>query len=222
MTNSFFDEKVLKVDYSRLNNMMDKKYVKKSLSVLQSEYNVNENDSLSLTDVKSIFLNLLSKIRPETREDYDDKYKQKGFFKLYNTLKKLFLRIWNRAWSIVTSTSASVAVFIIGLTTLQSLMAAIVLCTIYTTITLSIKSYQASKLGTSMAYEPGEVGFLSLDNIVNFIKYVFTFIKDTFLDVVNWFFFKIESNNEKDPEVYLRRRRFFLLFIILVFIVILV
>ena len=136
-----------------------------------------------------------------------------------NKLKKFFHKVWNRAFSIICSVAASAVIFTLGFVFMQSLMAAIVACSIYTMITMSIKYFAAENSNTNMFYEPGYVGIPKLSSVVDFIKFMYKFIKDTIVKVFNWFFYEVEDDDKKD--LLIRRRRIFLLGIISILVLVL-
>ena len=208
----FLNEPSLEISYKRLQPFLNNKSFKYSLNFLNNNYNLSEGSKISLKAFKKIFLDIISKFKDDVREDFDDKYKQKGWDKFFNKLKKFFHKVWNRAFSIVCSVTASAVVFTLGFVCLQSLMAAIIACSIYTMITFSIKYFASINSNTNMFYEPGYVGIPKLSSIVDFFKFMYKFIKETIVKVFNWFFYEIEDDNKKD--ILIRRRRIFLLGVI--------
>lgn len=205
----FLNERVLEVNYHRIQPFIDNKSVKYSLNFLNSNYGLSDGSKISLKNFKKIFLDMIDKFKGNVREDFDDKYKQKGWNKFFNKLKKFFHKVWNRAFSIICSVAASAVVFTLGFVFSQSLMAAIVACSIYTMITFSIKYFASETSGTNIFYEPGYVGIPKLSSVVDFIKFMYRFIKETIVKVFNWFFYELEDEDTK--SIITRRRRIFLL-----------
>ena len=220
MTKEFFNEKVLEVDFNKLQPVISNKHVQYSLNFLRDTYGIKEGVKLSLKNFKQMFLDLISKFKSDVKVDVEDKYKQHGWNKFFNKLKRAFHKIWNRAFSIACSVTASAVMFTLGFMFAQSLMCGIIVCSIYTMITFSIKYFSASETGTNMFYEPGYVAIPKLSSIVNFFKFMYKFIKDTLVKVFEFFIYKIEDDDSK--ETIIRRRRVFLLLLILIFCIILI
>ena len=220
-TKEFLTKKIIKVDYSKVRPFLNNKSVKEHINFLQKNYNLFDNVTLSLNDVKTIFLNLCDKFKTKFKKDYiDDKYNQAGMNRVYKKLKQLFNKIWGRALSIVCSISANVVVYVLGYLNFQSLMATLVFGCMYTFITFSIKYFSSRSNNTDMLYEPSNIKLPKLDSVVEFIKFISKFIKDTVNEVFNWFFYEIdEEDNKKATKRY---RRWFLLSIIIILVFVLI
>ena len=218
----FLNERVLEVNYHRIQPFIDNKSVKYSLNFLNSNYGLSDGSKISLNNFKKIFLDMLNKFKNNIKEEFngDDKYQQKGWNRFFNKLKKFFTKVWNRAFSIICSISASIVVFTLGFVFSQSLMAAIVVCSVYSMITFSIKYFAAQNNNTNMFYEPSNVKVPKLSSVVEFIKFMYKFIKDTIVNVFNWFFYEIEDDDKK--QLIKRRRRITLLFVLIMLILMLV
>ena len=217
----FLTKKVLKVNYKRVKAFMGNKSVKYCMNFLQQNFGLFDNTAWSLKDVKIMFLSMFEKFKTRVRKDQtEDKYHQRGMNKFYNSIKNFFNKIWSRALSIICSVSANVVVYVLGYMHFQSLMIALVLGSIYTTVTLGIKYSSANKNNTNIFYEPGNISMPKVDSIVNFIKFTGKLIKDTVVKVFNWFFYKIDKTDNK--EVTIRYRRWFLLSIIILLLLVLI
>lgn len=220
-TKEFLTKKVITVDYSKIKPFLNNELVKKHINFLQKNYNLFNNVTWSLNDIKTAFLNLCDKFKTKFKKDsIDDKYNQAGMNRVYKKLKQLFNKIWGRALSIVCSVSANIVVYVLGYLNFQSLMAALVFGSMYTFITFSIKYFSSRSNNTDMFYEPGNIKLPKLDSVVEFIKFISKFIKSTIAKVFNWFFYEIDETDSKETAI--RYKRWGLLSIIIIFILIII
>ena len=187
----------------------------KVLDYLDSKYHLETKGKISCKDIYKILVDLAKKLEHSLRypNGEEDKYNQTGITGFFKRLGKILQRLWNRCISVITSNAFQAIFFIYGLFTIESVFVAIFVGSLYVILCQSIKHFSGKSHETNPQYEPTQVGIPKFTMIPEYIKWVYTTVRNSITNVFNWFFFKIEDET-KDP---VKRNRRFLLLAIIVF-----
>ena len=187
----------------------------KILDYLDSKYHLEQKGKLSCNDIYKILKDLSNKLERKLRHPNgeDDKYNQKGLNGFFKKLLKILQRLWNSCISVITSNAFQAIFFIYGLYSIESVFVAIFIGSFYILLCQSIKHFSGKTYSTDPQHEPSTIGIPKISRIPEYIKWIYTTVRETLTDVLNWFFFKIEDET-KDP---VKRNRRFLLLAIIVF-----
>jgi hypothetical protein len=192
----------------------------KLLDYLDSKYHLAQRGKLSCNDIYKILKDLSNKLERKLRHPNgeDDKYNQKGLNGFFKKLLKILQRLWNSCISVITSNAFQAIFFIYGLYSIESVFVAIFVGSFYILLCQSIKYFSGRYYGTDPQHEPSTIGIPKISRIPEYIKWVYTTVRETLTDVFNWFFFKVEDE-KKDP---VKRNRRFLLLALIVFCILII